>query len=142
MKIFQGMAISASALTAEKLHLDVVANNIANIESTRTPEGGPYQRKVVVFEELMENQSDKKTVAAGRGVRIKEIVKDEETPFKVKKDPNHPDADQDGNVLYPNVDLTGEFINMMIAQRSYQANAYVFTVSRTIVEKSFEISRG
>lgn len=141
MKIFQGMAISASALTAEKLHLDIIANNIANIESTRTPEGGPYRRKMVVFEELMENEV-KKTASAGRGVHIKEVVQDEITPWRVENDPAHPDADQDGNVLYSNVDLAGEFIDMMTAQRSYQANAYVFTTSRMMVENALEISKG
>ncbi|MEL7567157.1 MAG: flagellar basal body rod protein FlgC [Dehalobacterium sp.] len=138
MSVFQGMAISTSALTAEKLHLDIIANNIANIESTRTPEGGPYQRKVAVFEELVENEV-KKTASTGRGVHLKEVVADEVTPYRVKEEPNHPDADQDGNVLYPNVDLTGELIDMITAQRSYQVNAYVYTASRTVIEKALEI---
>lgn len=141
MKIFQGMAISASALTAEKLRMDTIANNLANIESTRTPEGGPYRRKAVVFEELVEIEAQK-VASSGRGVRVREIVQDEITPFRVEHNPAHPEADQDGNVLYSNVDATVELIDMMTAQRSYQANASAFTTSRTMLEEALEINRG
>lgn len=141
MKIFQGMATSASALTAEKLRMDTIANNLANIESTRTPEGGPYRRKVVVFEELIEIETQK-AASSGRGVHVREIVQDETTPLRVEHNPGHPEADQNGNVLYPNVDATAELIDMMTAQRSYQANASAFTTSRTMLEKALEINQG
>ncbi|ATW25668.1 flagellar basal body rod protein FlgC [Candidatus Formimonas warabiya] len=142
MKIYQIMAISASALTAEKLRLDTIANNIANINTTRTREGGPFQRKIVVFEEMLEKQSPEGIgKEVGQGVRVKEIVADDKTPFKLVKDPAHPDADQNGNVLYPNVDLSTEMIDMLTSLRAYQSNVAVLNTTRAMAEKALEINR-
>jgi len=112
--------ISASGLSAERLRMEVVANNIANASVTRTPEGGPYRRKDVVFEAaLAERASPGSTGLAG--VRTVGIVEDlSELPKR--HDPGHPDADADGFVTMPNVNLPVEMVNLITATRAYEAN--------------------
>jgi len=123
-----------SALTAEKKRMDVIAQNIANLDTTRTAQGGPYRRKMVVFQEVLQNEF--------RGVAVKEVLPDYITPMRSEKNTSHPDADEQGFVWYPNVDLTNELINMMNAQRSYQVNISVFNTSREMAEKALELGRG
>jgi len=143
MKFFSGMAASVSALTAEKLRLDVIANNIANIDSTRSPGGGPFRRKTVVFQEIADQVlNGTKKRAIGQGVQVAGILEDRDTPLRQEHNPSHPDADANGDVWYPNVDLSVELINMMNAQRAYQINVGVLNTSRQMAEKALEIGRG
>lgn len=144
MKFFQGMASSVSALTAEKLRMDVIANNLANINTTRGIDGGPFHRKMVIFREVVDQtlKETKNNKQSGLGVRVAGIVEDLETPSRLYYDPSHPDADREGIVRYANVDLSTELINLMNAQRSYQINIGVFNTSRQMAEKALEIGRG
>lgn len=147
MKLFKTMAISTSALTAEKLRLDVVANNIANINTTRTAQGGPFKRKVVMFREKLDRELNRITLSdnakfSGLGVQVTGIVADTKTPGKRAHNPGHPDADLEGYVNLPNVDLNTELIDMMTANRAYQANLSVLNTSRQMHEKALEIGRG
>lgn len=117
-KLFSGMRASSSGLAAERVRIDVIARNIANAEVTRTPEGGPYRRQLVRFEPVLD-------AARGRlagPLRVAGIVEDEKTPFEVLHDPSHPDADEQGNVLLPNVNTTLEMADMITALRAYEAN--------------------
>jgi flagellar basal-body rod protein FlgC len=108
--LFPAASISASALSAERLRMEVTANNIANAFSTRTREGGPFRRQDVVFSSV-----------TGGGVQATDVV-DDPSPFPVVSMPGHPDADADGNVRLPNVQLPIEMVNLVTASRAYEAN--------------------
>jgi flagellar basal-body rod protein FlgC len=118
--LFSGMRISASGLTAERKRIDVIAENIANARTTRTPEGGPYRRKVVVFEPLLQRMMNGSTMA--RGVEATDVLRDFTTDFERVLDPGHPDADADGFVAYPNVNTVLEMSDLITALRAYEAN--------------------
>ncbi|MEW6661718.1 MAG: flagellar basal body rod protein FlgC [Bacillota bacterium] len=139
MKIFHSMNISLSGLTAERLRLDLVAGNLANANTTRTPEGGPYQRRVAVFAELLEQARAGKGAVAG--VRVAAVTKDN-TPPRMVHDPSHPDANPDGYVAYPNIDVLQEMVDMISASRAYEANVTVFNAGKTMALKALEIGRG
>ena len=144
MSIFNSMQINASGLTLERLKLDTISTNIANINTTRTEEGGPYMRKEVVFEE---NLVDEKNRLTGRmekkslGVKVVSILDDAEN-LKMIYDPNHPDADERGYVMMPNVDMADEMIALLKTQRSYEANVTALNTSKSILKKALEISKG
>lgn len=144
MSIFNSMQINASGLTLERLKLDTISTNIANINTTRTEEGGPYKRKEVVFEE---NLVDEKNRLTGRmekkslGVKVVSILDDAEN-LKMIYDPNHPDADERGYVMMPNVDMADEMIALLKTQRSYEANVTALNTSKSILKKALEISKG
>lgn len=144
MSIFNSMQINASGLTLERLKLDTISTNIANINTTRTEEGGPYKRKEVVFEE---NLVDEKNRLTGRmekkslGVKVVSILDDAEN-LKIIYDPNHPDADERGYVMMPNVDMADEMIALLKTQRSYEANVTALNTSKSILKKALEISKG
>ena len=144
MSIFNSMQINASGLTLERLKLDTISTNIANINTTRTEEGGPYKRKEVVFEE---NLVDEKNRLTGRmekkslGVKLVSILDDAEN-LKMIYDPNHPDADERGYVMMPNVDMADEMIALLKTQRSYEANVTALNTSKSILKKALEISKG
>lgn len=135
MRVFQAMNISASGLTAERLRLDIISSNLANANSTRTEAGGPYRRKIPVFAENMSAQG------APAGVRVVSIAEDQ-APFKRVHDPGHPDADEHGYVLLPNVEIVKEMVDMITAMRAYEANATVVSASKTMAGKALEIGRG
>ncbi|MGI6711718.1 MAG: flagellar basal body rod protein FlgC [Bacillota bacterium] len=142
MKIFSSFAISTSALTAEKLRLDVIANNLANVNSTKTSQGGPFKRKTVVFQEQLDREisrTNKVMGPIGSGVQVSAIIEDNKTPFRMEHDPSHPQADQNGFVQYSNVNLLKELTDVITTQRSYQANLTVLNTARQIVEKALEI---
>lgn len=122
------LEISGSALTAERLRMDLIAQNLANTETTRTPQGGPYRRRVPVF-----------AVAENGGVAVSAVVEDP-SPFKLKYDPSHPDAGPDGYVQMPNVDVAAEMVDLMAAARAYEASVTALVTSRGMVLKSLEIS--
>ncbi len=155
MSIFPEFRISGSALTAEKTRLDAIAGNIANMNTTRTVEGGPYRRRTVAFAEdlhrareqgrrrIIEPFVPSRQVAASmqsKGVRVDRIIADDREPMLVF-DPEHPDAQEDGYVLYPNVELAKEMTDMITAQRSYEANATAIQTAKNIYVKALEIGR-
>jgi len=127
--------IAVSGLRVQRTRMNLIANNIANVQTTRTPGGGPFRRQLAVFrgEQLGSNLNPDKF-----GVRIKGIVGDD-SPFRQVYDPSHPDANDDGIVLYPNVNLAVEMINLLSAQRAYEANIDVITSGRRMTAKALEI---
>ncbi len=141
MNLISGIDVTAGALTAQKTRLDIVAQNIANAETTRTPEGGPYQRQVVSFEtELLKQQS----VGAGsqplQTVKVGSITADP-TPGQQVYNPQHPDAGADGMVTMPNVNLAFEMVDLITASRAYEANLSVAKNARQMAEKTLEIGK-
>ena len=135
--IFKGLEVSVSGMQAERVRIDLSASNLANINSTKTEDGQPYRRKVPVFEAVLDSQS--KNIPVYK-VRVKEIQTDP-SPFKLKFDPNNPDADQNGYVRLPNVDPIREMVDMMSAMRSYEANLTAFNTHKDMILKSLEIIR-
>ena len=138
------MNISGSGLTAQRMRMDVIAENIANVDTTRGPDGRPYTRKYVVFEErnpdFAEVLQNTLTSSAEGGVRVAEIGTDP-SPYKLVYDPNHPDANEDGYVEMPNVDITQEMVDMISAYRSYEANVTAFNAYKDMAVKALEIGR-
>ncbi|MGX6441616.1 flagellar basal body rod protein FlgC [Neobacillus sp. K501] len=151
--MFNSLNISGSALTAQRLRMDVVSSNIANASSTRGTlvdgQWEPYRRKMVVmeprekaFNQILAGQMKKQ--AGGQspleGVRVTGIV-DDSTPFKMVFDPSHPDADAEGYVKMPNVDLSKEMIDLLASSRAYEANVTAFNTGKSIMMKALEIGR-
>ena len=147
MNIFRSMEISASALTAQRYRMDVIGENVANATTTRTADGTPYRRKFTVFEEKQQPYlfSDWLRVSqervGGGGVRVVDMGEDK-SPFKLVYEPEHPDANEDGYVEYPNVDIEKEMVDMISASRSYEANIMVLNNFKNIAMKAMEIGRG
>ncbi|QCX32355.1 flagellar basal body rod protein FlgC [Caloramator sp. E03] len=143
MNIFSAFRISASGLSAERLRMDLVANNIANAETTRTSTGEPYRRKVVSFEENLSREINKKT---GRyedkmnGVKVGKIT-DDQSPLKKVYDPSHPDADSNGYVTMPNVDILNEMVDLIASSRAYEANVTAINSEKQMALKALEIGR-
>ena len=140
MSVFHTLRISGSALTAERLRMDTIANNLANANSTRTEAGGPYQRQMPVFAARTRQQGSGQGFK-GAGVRVTGIYQDP-TPGRLVYDPEHPDADQDGYVHYPNVNIVTEMVDMITATRAYEANVTVINSARSMAMKALEIGRG
>ncbi len=140
MKVFNTMATSGSALTAEKLRLDIIANNMANVNTTRTPEGGPYRRQVALFAQNLERASQGGG-AQSSGVRVSQVAHDP-TPPRMVHEPDHPDADDDGYLALPNVDVVKEMVDMITASRSYEANVTTLNAAKNMFLKALEIGRG
>lgn len=169
MAIFDSMNINTSALNLERTKLDTISSNIANVNTTRTEEGGPYLKKEVTFEENIKKaqafsnnfitnstKNDKMiqthdlhqmgrssfTNSSGGktyGVRTTGIIENDEN-IRLLYDPDHPDADEEGYVEYPNVDMADEMINMMNTVRSYEANVTAMDASKSMLKKALEIS--
>jgi len=133
-------AISAasSALDVQRARLEVAVSNLANAESTRTENGGPYRRREVVIEAIGQNGPGSANGASG--VRVAGIVEDQ-SPFQTRFEPSHHDADQDGFVSMPNVDVPQEMVDMLSAARAYQANLAAITLIRETVQRALEIGR-
>lgn len=151
MSIFHSLNTTASALTAQRLRMDVISSNIANVDTTRARqvngEWEPYRRKSVTltenngqFSSFLNAAMGKKNVP-GNGVKVTKINEDNETPFKLVYDPSHPDADEDGYVRLPNVDLLKEMVDLISASRSYEANVTVFNASKSMLMKALELGR-
>lgn len=152
MSIFQSLNTSASALTAQRLRMDVISSNMANVETTRgkmvNGEWQPYRRKTVSFKPIEGQFSSMLNAAignskgtAGKGVTVSLIKEDMETPFKLVFDPTHPDANEDGYVQMPNVDPLREMIDLMSATRSYEANITVLNANKSMLMKALEIGK-
>ena len=146
MGLFQSFNISASGMTAERFRTDIIAENIANVNSTSTPDGGPYRRKIVTFAErevtpFSQFYSASKNALVGNGVKVTKVKEDYETDFIKEYDPSHPDADENGYVSYPNVNTVTEMTNLIDATRAYEANTTAFNASKAMAEKGLAIGR-
>jgi flagellar basal-body rod protein FlgC len=153
MSFFNTMNISASGLTAQRLRMDIISENIANVNTTRTADGGPYKRKTVLFEEIRDNDpfslvfenifglGNRVPAPQGMGVRVTDIVEDD-SPGNLVYDPTHPDADELGYVRMPNINIVEEMVNMIAASRSYEANITAMGTARTMTQRTLEIGTG
>lgn len=142
MDLFRNFDISASALTAERLRMDLISNNIANANTTRTKEGGPYTRKVPVFMEVIEEaiNSEGRLVSRPAGVKVIRIKPDGNPP-RLVYDPSHPDANADGYVLYPDINPVVELVNLISASRAYEANVTAFNSAKDMYRAALDIGR-
>ncbi|MDR0951704.1 MAG: flagellar basal body rod protein FlgC [Oscillospiraceae bacterium] len=159
MGFLDSLSISASGLTASRLRMDVIAENIANSETTRTPDGETYRRKYVVLQEKRSGVKlsggyggldggrsfasylSRASTAGSGGVRVVEVGEDP-SELKLDYDPTHPDADEDGYVRYPNIDIVQEMTDMMAAYRSYEANITALNTFKDMAVKTLEIGNG
>ena len=146
MGLFQSFNISASGMTAERFRTDIIAENIANVNTTSTADGGPYRRKIVTFSEknvtpFSQVYSTSKNAAVGNGVKVSKVTEDYETDFTMEYDPSNPDADENGYVSYPNVNTVTEMTNLIDATRAYEANTTAFDASKNLAEKGLQIGQ-
>ena len=145
MDFMTSMKISSSGLTVQRKRIETISSNMANMETTRTPEGGPYRRKDLVItamplrdefgRHLKQNISNNL-----RQVTVTEIVEDQNEP-RMQFDPDHPDANELGYVAYPNIDLMSEMVNLMSASRTYEANATALNASKTLAIRAIDLGR-
>lgn len=146
MGLFQAFDISASGMTAERFRIDTIAENIANVNTTRTENGEPYRRKVVTFGErdltpFSTYYESSRAKAVGNGVKVTSVREDTETDFTMEYDPAHPDADENGYVSYPNVNTVTEMTNLIDATRAYEANTTAFEATKSMVQAALKIGQ-
>ena len=145
MSVMGGMNVSASGMTAQRLRMDIISQNIANVNTTRDENGNAYRRKTVVFEE--KNMSSFGNIlrytagTTGDGVKVTEIVEDTTTEMRKVYDPSHPDADEDGYVTYPNVNTVQEMTDMIDASRAFEANVTAFNATKSMAMKGLEVGK-
>ena len=145
--IFSSFNINSSGLTAQRYRMDIISQNIANANTTRTADGTPYRRKVVTFAEKNTHTPFSRVLNTARdrysgdGVKVDRVYEDEETDMTMVYDPSHPDADENGYVTYPNVNIITEMTNMIDASRAYEANSTAFNASKAIAVKGLEIGQ-
>ena len=148
MGLFQGFDISASGMTAQQFRMDIIAENIANVNTTRTEDGTPYKRQVVRFEEkemrtqfghVLSHARARATKYPGNGVKVAEVFEDNETDDIMEYDPSHPDADENGYVHYPNVNTVTEMTNLIDASRAYEASATAFDALKSTASAGLNI---
>ena len=148
MSIYDSFNINSSGMTAQRFRMDIISENIANANTTRTEDGSPYVRKVVRFQEkggqtpFSRILHDRLDQYSGRGVKVVQVQEDTWTQMNIVYDPAHPDADENGYVTYPNVNTVTEMTNLIDAQRSYEANATAFNASKSIATKGLELGNG
>ena len=147
MSFLSSLNISASGMTAQRMRLDVVAENIANIETTRTESGAPYRRKMVVlqaknnsFHDVLSTTMAGKSIGTNAGVRAAAII-DDETELKAVYDPEHPDADENGYVRIPNIDMIKEMTDSMAATRAYEANITAYNAVKLMAQKALDVGQ-
>ncbi|WP_457639045.1 flagellar basal body rod protein FlgC [Persephonella sp.] len=132
--IFKGLEVSVTGMAAQRIRIDIASSNLANVNSTRAENGQPYRRKVPVFQAVLDRES---------GLPIHQVrvarVEADPSPFKMKYDPQHPDAGADGYVRLPNVDPLREMVDMMSAIRTYEANLTAFNTHKDMLLKSLEL---
>jgi flagellar basal-body rod protein FlgC len=148
MSFFGGLEISASGLTAERLRMDVTAENLANAQTTRGTDGQPYRRKEVILQEAPSSFGASLSAAMGAkkgtqggGVQVGGVVQDTATPLKRVYDPGHPDADAQGYVSMPNVDTVTEMVDLISAQRAYEANVTAMQAAKQMFSRTLELLR-
>lgn len=134
MSVFNGMRISASGLSAERLRIDVISSNVANVKTTRTENGGAYVRKIASFQE---NYDEKLGMLGVKAVSIEE----DKSPLRMVYEPNNPDADEEGYVEYPNVDLLVEMSDLISASRAYESNIDTLNAQKDMISKALEIGK-
>jgi flagellar basal-body rod protein FlgC len=146
--MFTAFNISASGLTAQRYRMDIISENVANANTTRTSDGTPYRRKVVAFAEktpraefgnILKNRLS--GYYSGDGVKVSGVYEDTETEMNMVYDPSHPDADENGYVTYPNVNTITEMTNLIDASRAYEANNTAFTASKQMALQGLEIGQ-
>lgn len=161
-RLFAGLNISALGLTAQRKRMNIIANNMANAETTRTEEGGPYKRKIVLLKANAQqsfisalksfgtkltatsqahfsNISEESGTPDSFGGGVQSLEKEDNTPFKMTYDPSHPDADENGYVKMPNVNVVTEMVDMISASRAYEANVTAVNAAKTIAKDALEI---
>lgn len=146
MSIMNGMNISSSGMSAQRLRMDIISQNIANVNTTRDENGEAYRRQNVVFAEKGPTAFDrilmsKTGVTSGSGVKVTQIVKDTETAMNLVYDPSHPDANEEGYVTYPNVNTVTEMTDLIDASRSYEANVTAFNATKNMALKGLEVGK-
>lgn len=152
MSFFSALRTSASALTAQRLRMEIISNNIANADTTRTPEGGAFRRQQIVltprvtgssFFELIRGRhyGARESVFSDRGVRVAAIL-DDKSPTRMMFRPGHPDANPEGYVEYPNVNPVSEMVDMVSATRSYEASVTVINSAKNMALRALDIGRG
>lgn len=149
MSMFTSFDINASGLTAQRYRMDVIAENVANANTTRTSDGTPYRRKVVTFEQKGDQTDFSKVLGtamshgySGQGVKVSRVFEDFETEMNMVYDPAHPDADENGYVTYPNVNIVTEMTDLIDASRAYEANATAFSASKSIAQQGLSLLNG
>jgi flagellar basal-body rod protein FlgC len=151
MSFFDGYNVATSGMSAQRTRINIVSANIANAQTTHSKDGGPYKKQNVLFEEMLikRNKNDfdklypiKDSVIQKnlRGVKVKEITRSEDNPV-MKFEPNHPDANKDGYVAYPNINPVIEMVDLIEAMRSYEANVASFQTQKTMDTKTLDILR-
>jgi flagellar basal-body rod protein FlgC len=145
MNFFDALHTSSSGLTAQRLRMNLISGNLANIHTTRTDRGGPYRRKEPIFAAKAESQSFEEILSSKEsdnvpGVKVLEIIEDRRAPI-MKYDPTHPHANKDGYVAMPNINLMEEMVNLISATRSYEANATAVKAAKEMALKALEIGR-
>lgn len=146
MGLFQSFDISASGMTAERFRMDTIAQNIANVNTTRTEDGNAYRRKIVTFAEkkltpFSHYYQSYRARAVGNGVKVIKVSEDMKTDYRMVYEPSNPDADENGYVLYPNVNTVTEMTNLIDASRAYQANTTAFNASKSMVQAALQIGK-
>jgi len=151
MGFFDGYDVATSGMSAQRTRINVVSANIANAKTTHTEDGGPYKKQNVVFEELLINKNDKQNGSNNLSSSQKELalkgvgvrtVQDAQSEPMMKFEPEHPDANEDGYVAYPNINPVIEMVDLIEAMRSYEANVSSFTTHKTIDTKTLDILKG
>ena len=145
MDFVTGLRVSGSGMTAQRHRMNAISSNIANINTTQTPEGGPYRRKQVVFESLPEAKTFGEMLLSNpdrkvNRVQVTDILPDRKAPL-LKYEPDHPEADENGYVAYPNINLMEEMADMIQATRSYEANVSALNATKDMAMKALEIGR-
>lgn len=145
MDILSGLRVSASGLAAQQMRMNTINSNIANVNTTRTPEGGPYRRKDVILESIPDARSfgEILTTQPQRDVQkviVSDVIVDRKAPL-LKYEPDHPDANEDGYVAYPNINLMEEMANMIMATRAYEANISAMNATKDMAMTSLELGR-
>jgi len=142
MNFLDSLAISATGLSAQRLRMNLISSNMANVNTTRTESGEPYKRKDAVFEAARNNgfqdMLNEQLEGQGHGVKVSGIIEDEK-PFVEKYDPNHPDADENGYIRLPNVNIVEEMVNMISASRSFEANATAIRATKDMAGTALDI---
>lgn len=149
MSMFTAFNINASGMTAQRYRMDVISENVANANTTRTEDGTPYRRKVVTFAEKGAGAgtsfssifNERRSNYLGNGVKVASVQEDTVTEMNMVYDPSHPDADENGYVTYPNVNTVTEMTNLIDASRSYEANATAFSASKSMALKGLELTQ-
>lgn len=146
MGLFQAFDICASGMTAQRFRTDIIAENVANVNTTRTEDGTPYRRKMVTFAERDKDTfhtvfTNKIRRYGGNGVKVAKVLDDEETDYIMKYDPSHPDADENGYVSYPNVNIVQEMTDLIDASRGYEANVTAFNSVKSMAQAGLQVGR-